>query len=182
MTDSPKKACVDNIDENTPPLAEKAKSTSATKIVHPHELGNPDQHILQKLPDNVSEYIRDNLPSGAQADVASPLVSKNLVTKRMLGLLDDTSCKELAHLLSDRTNLLFLKAVGRNCGALHSLKRKTDDTRAESGLGPDSVAKLQSKFKAKHGVEHSLNQGYRGLSQEVDSGEVVVHQVGDQGD
>ncbi|EER03798.1 hypothetical protein Pmar_PMAR011456 [Perkinsus marinus ATCC 50983] len=178
MTDSPKKARVDNTDETTPPLAEKTKSTLAKKIVQPHELGNPDQQsddeealsevassvdkadactlaldsILQKLPDNVSEYIRDNLPSGAQADVASLLVSKNLVTKSMIGLLDDTSCKELAHLLSDRTNLIFLKAVGRNCGALHSLKRKADDTRSESGLGPDSVAKLQSKFKAKYGM------------------------------
>ncbi|EER13305.1 hypothetical protein Pmar_PMAR024996, partial [Perkinsus marinus ATCC 50983] len=141
-----------------PSQPQRQVETRTKKIVQPHEHGNPDNQsddeeaprevtssidkadadpltldsISQKLPDNESEYICDNLPSRAQADVASPLVSKELIMTSILGVLDDTreskECDELAHPLSDRTNLIFLKAVGCNCGALYSPKRKVEDT------------------------------------------------------
>ncbi|KAF4749183.1 hypothetical protein FOZ62_001378, partial [Perkinsus olseni] len=42
--------------------------------------------------------------------------------------------------------------VGRNYGPARSLKRKAGDSRAESELRPESVARLQSQFRAKYGM------------------------------
>ncbi|KAF4689789.1 hypothetical protein FOZ60_001140 [Perkinsus olseni] len=47
---------------------------------------------------------------------------------------------------------MWLKSVGRNYGPARSLKRKAGDSRAESELRPESVARLQSQFRAKYGM------------------------------
>ncbi|KAF4650344.1 hypothetical protein FOL47_001231, partial [Perkinsus chesapeaki] len=108
--------------------------------------------FLQELPSSVSDFIIDNLPQSAQLDVAKVLVSRNITTVAMLGLLDDSSCKELAPLLSDRANLIFLKAVGRNCSSARPLKRRLEEGGGGSDLPSDSVGNLQAKFKAKFGM------------------------------